>query len=579
MCLQAFPLAGTPFEYCYKHFSILSIQELTFDPGFHRGRRQTRMVASILFTKFDTGVVVCVLLFLFVSPITSFSTDNIRTDPGTGLFIHIPTQRVKFFHGVNVVSKIFPFLPDTINEDTENSLTKTDMSNLHNEWGFNAVRLGVMWVAVEPTKGAINSTYLQNVRELSDLLFEHGLYTLVDGHQDVLGPDLCGEGFPLWAVRRAFELQKFDRTGAFSHFPLPWLFEIDRDNITGFPERSQCVEHLFIDYYSSFGVSTAFGSLYKEPEMYKYFASYWQNVASTFSGAPGLLAYEILNEPGPGDVYDPLYWPSDRQNLFALYNETLKSIRQVDDDTILFFEGVPTSQYIGDYLKGSSDLLAPEGPGGVEYGDREAFAFHLYCPPGTNEFICDGMIDLNWEWLRRTKARMKTTKATLMTEFGAVGNDPASIRLLNKVLTAAEALQQSWFYWTYRSYGDITTQNSDTETFFFPNGSIQSNKIKALSTTYPQSVAGVPSSIHYYFDRVDSTFGLHYITTKSDCGIDNSNTTEIYLNEAMWYSNGYVVNVSKPLVWKSSRKNYIEVEHPCGVFSGEYMVYVKIYAK
>ena len=76
---------------------------------------------------------------------------------------------------------------------------------------------------------------------------------------------------------------------------------------------------------------------------------------------------------------------------------------------------------------------------------------------------------------------MKTTKATLMTEFGAVGNDPASIRLLNKVLTAAEALQQSWFYWTYRSYGDITTQNSDTETFFFPNGSIQSNKIKALS--------------------------------------------------------------------------------------------------
>ena len=42
-------------------------------------------------------------------------------------------------------------------------------------------------------------------------------------------------------------------------------------------------------------------------------------------------------------------------------------------------------------------MLAPEGPGGVEYGDREAFAFHLYCPPGTNEFICDGMIDLNWK--------------------------------------------------------------------------------------------------------------------------------------------------------------------------------------
>lgn len=64
--------------YCYKHFSILSIQELTFDPGFHRGRRQTRMVASILFTKFDTGVVVCVLLFLFVSPMADILDTNER---------------------------------------------------------------------------------------------------------------------------------------------------------------------------------------------------------------------------------------------------------------------------------------------------------------------------------------------------------------------------------------------------------------------------------------------------------------------------------------------------------------------
>ena len=65
-----------------------------------------------------------------------------------------------------------------------------------------------------------------------------------------------------------------------------------------------------------------------------------------------------------------------------------------------------------------------------------------------------------------------------MTEFGAVDDDPSSVRLLEKITRAAEARLQSWFYWTYRSYGDITTQNSNTETFFHQNGTIQYEKIK-----------------------------------------------------------------------------------------------------
>ena len=149
------------------------------------------------------------LLFIIVMNLAiAVPSGTMKVDPVTGLFIEPTTNRVKFFHGVNAVSKIHPYLPDMINEDTENSLTPKDMKLLHDEWGFNAVRLGVMWVAVEPTNGTINTTYLQSVKNVSDLLFEHGLYTLVDGHQDLLGRDLCGEGFPQWAVRRAFDLQK-----------------------------------------------------------------------------------------------------------------------------------------------------------------------------------------------------------------------------------------------------------------------------------------------------------------------------------------------------------------------------------
>ena len=481
------------------------------------------------------------------------------------------------------MSKLPPYLPDTINENTPDSLTDTDMRNLHEEWGFNAVRLGVMWVAVEPYNGTVNQTYLAEVRKLSDRLHEHGLYTLVDGHQDLLGPDLCGEGFPLWAVRRAFDLQHFDRNGL-GKFPMPWLWPLSRDNITDFPSEHECVQHLFIDFYSTFGASTAFGSLYQEKEMRTYYASYWKHVATIFRHAPGVLAYEILNEPGPGNIYDPLYWPSDRQSLLPLYNLTHQAIRSVDDDTTLFFEGVPTDQYIGEYLKGSTDLMAPSGPGGAKYANREALAYHVYCPPGSNEFVCDGMIDLAWTWLQRSKLSMtEGTIGSIMTEFGAVDDDPSSVRLLEKITRAADARLQSWFYWTYRSYGDITTQNSNTETFFHQNGSIQYEKIKTLSTTYPQSVAGVPSSISYAFNQTDARFVLEYITMDGTCNVSDSTTTDIFLNEKMWYPSGFVCKVFSVLgnavACKVKQKNYLEVQHPCGYEGSGTKVMVSIVRK
>ena len=62
-------------------------------------------------------------------------------------------------HGVNVVYKIAPYIPDMETFDSQNSLTDTDIQNL-TDWGFNFVRLGVMWEAVETAPGVYNHTYL-----------------------------------------------------------------------------------------------------------------------------------------------------------------------------------------------------------------------------------------------------------------------------------------------------------------------------------------------------------------------------------------------------------------------------------
>ena len=50
------------------------------------------------------------------------------------------------------------------------------------KWGFNFVRLGVMWEAVERQQGIYDDAYLQKVNDLINKLGARGIYTMVDAH-------------------------------------------------------------------------------------------------------------------------------------------------------------------------------------------------------------------------------------------------------------------------------------------------------------------------------------------------------------------------------------------------------------
>lgn len=64
------------------------------------------------------------------------------------------------------------------------------------EWGFNFVRLGVMWEAVEIAPDTFNMTYLDEVENLVNRLGQRGIFVILDAHQDILARRLCGEGIP-----------------------------------------------------------------------------------------------------------------------------------------------------------------------------------------------------------------------------------------------------------------------------------------------------------------------------------------------------------------------------------------------
>ena len=84
-------------------------------------------------------------------------------------------------HGVNVVFKHHPYLPDMDNFDPQESLTERDAKDLQT-LGFNFVRLGVTWEALEIKPGVFNYTFLDEVERLINLLAEHNIYTLIDSH-------------------------------------------------------------------------------------------------------------------------------------------------------------------------------------------------------------------------------------------------------------------------------------------------------------------------------------------------------------------------------------------------------------
>ena len=115
--------------------------------------------------------------------------------------------RVRIFHGVNAVYKT-PFHPQTDTFDPLHSLSEQDVENFV-EWGFNIVRLGVLWVGVEPTRNQVNQTYLDVMLSIVDRLQQNNIYTMVDGHQDVWSRQFCGEGAPEWTVTLPLDTAPF----------------------------------------------------------------------------------------------------------------------------------------------------------------------------------------------------------------------------------------------------------------------------------------------------------------------------------------------------------------------------------
>jgi endoglycosylceramidase len=204
--------------------------------------------------------------FAAAAVLLATSSEAHFTASETDAFLYDDAGRVSIFHGANVVYKGYPwyspFLTDTSNIETIKS------------WGFNTIRLGVMWSGVEPEMGVYNETYVGIISDILDDMEAHGINAIIDVHQDVLSSYFCEyDGAPKWLV---------DLSNSSEH-AFPW------------PLPGDCASRPWGSNYIAEATGAAFQDLYDNVNgMRDHFATFWKKLATTFKDKK-ILGYEIIN--------------------------------------------------------------------------------------------------------------------------------------------------------------------------------------------------------------------------------------------------------------------------------------------
>ncbi|KAI9475855.1 MAG: putative cellulase [Benjaminiella poitrasii] len=407
--------------------------------------------------------------------------------------------RVRFFHGTNVVKKSPPWYR-SFTFTPGDSFGLADVAYLKS-LGVNAVRLGHHWAGSEPVREQYNQTFLDIMKQQTKLAEDHGIYVLVDVHQDILAPQFCGHGVPDWFV-------KSNWVSKLMRFPFPQRllpFPVDTN---GVPSQSNCASLNTGQSYLTVAVGNAFQRLYTNyDDLGDAFANYWSKLAEQYVNAQNILGYNLLNEPWMGDTYtDPkLLIPgvADYKNMEALWNRAATQIRTVDTNTLIFFEGATL-----DVLSGFENVPLGDGARSVQ-------SFHYYRPPQL------GSISTNIRNRLLDNIRLRT--ASMLTEFAFWVEDEDAKNNLQEAVDAADKYMMSWMGWAY-------------EHLYDPSGKPYAELARHYSRAYPTAVAGIPKS--FGFNATDSSFSLTYVTKKSITA-----PTEIIL-PVPTYPNGYNLSIS-----------------------------------
>lgn len=143
--------------------------------------------------------------------------------------------------------------------------------------GFNFLRFGIFWDAVEPEPGIIDLSYLDRVKHIVKKAEENDIYVLLDMHQDLFAKKFI-DGAPDWAC-------------------------LDE----GLPHPEHC-DLWYEAYLSSEAIIRAADNFWANKEasdgtgLLDHYEKMWEVIAETFAGSDNVIGFEPMNEPFMGSL-------------------------------------------------------------------------------------------------------------------------------------------------------------------------------------------------------------------------------------------------------------------------------------
>ena len=437
-----------------------------------------------------------------------------------------------------MVYKSPPYLPITDHFDSNLSFSAEDMELL-NSLGQNVIRLGVMWPGVEPQRGEYNMTYINNAATLINTAYnDYNISTLVDCHQDVLSEAFCGEGAPLWAMEPL--LWNFPE-------PLSSSYKTANDHI---PSQADCLKKNWPSYYAAQATSSAFQRLYDNHNgLRDSFADYWGKLAKEFMDIPGIIGFELMNEPWAGGIYDDpfLMYPgtADRKNLEPFYDAIQPKIYGNDSERMIFFESVTWT----DEWNISLDAIGFDHvPGGHEFANTSVFSFHYYSSPNVG--------DKHKYFSARSIDGKRLGATSFLTEFD-VNSDIDTPGMFADTANVCDEYLISWIGWEYKTMAGALSDGTCTGCgygLWKPDGTLDEQIAKSVSRTYAQKVAG--RTLMQHFDSKQG--GIFTLVFAMNTDIEAP--TIIFTNLKYWYPKGFKMEVDpKDAVRASTNGQFVEL--------------------
>ena len=406
-------------------------------------------------------------------------------------------------------------------------------------WGFNCVRMGVMWAGLEPEPGVYDDAYLRGLGRRLDLAHDQGLLVFLDMHQDLFSV-LYSDGAPAWATAN----------DGLPHIP----GEVWSDAYMTSPAVQRAIDNFWRNEASPGALGGSEG-----PGLQDRLIACWKLLAERFGSHPAVIGYDLYNEPMMGStapealslqfargaellaqreepssatgedsasgenllalwattegrsqvlsaldderIYAevmeaprPVYNRFEREALQPFYERAAAAIRSVDSVRIIFLEASMGSN-MGVYS--AIERVAAGGP--------QAYAPHGYDLVVDTPAVAEANpARVRMIFSRHDETALRLGMPMLVGEWGAYGSWPGTLKPAREVARIFERLLCSDTYWEY--------QPGMESAACFP----------AVSRPYPERVAGTLES--YAFDPSSHRFSCAWTEAP-----EVTEPTEVYL--------------------------------------------------